>query len=81
MGDDCTRGDSTLGKGRLCASSALSMPCWVVVTPGMLASSEKVFEVGRDCRRRALVSDKIAQETLEKRVPVGQYQTCTLRWT
>ena len=42
--DARTRGDSMLGNGRLCASSALS------VSPGVLVSSEKALELGRDCR-------------------------------
>ena len=49
VGGDCTGGVLTLGNGRLCASSALSIPCSLVVTPGILDDSEKVFEVGRDC--------------------------------
>jgi hypothetical protein len=52
VGDGCAGGGVfILGNGRLCASSALNIPYWLVVTPGMLDDdSEKAFEVGRDCR-------------------------------
>ena len=57
-GGDCTDGALMSGNGRLCASSALSMSCWLVVTPGILDDSEKVFEVGRDCRWRNHINHK-----------------------
>lgn len=55
----CTRGDSTLGNGRSCASSALSIPCSLGVAPGILVSSEKAFEVGRDCHWGYLLATKL----------------------
>ena len=58
----CTGEVVRSGNGRWCASSALSIPCWLVVTPGMSAESEKVFEVGRDCRRRILVNHEATQQ-------------------